>query len=98
MMRAQVRAYRREVSTISAAVTHLGLRLNKPEPGKMWNLVLRAPVYSFGSVLTPILPSRPLRTARWTASYFCWPRTASGTSCLALAGWTGEWDADMSEL
>src|SRR5215217_3183437 len=68
-IRATVRAYSRVVSVNSAAITHGGLRLNNPDPGKRWNLRPRAPVYSCASVFWPTLLSRPVSRARWMASY-----------------------------
>ena len=42
-MVAAVRAYVRVVRTISAAMIHLGVCLNSTDPGKMLNLIPRAP-------------------------------------------------------
>ena len=42
-MAALTRAYSREVSTSSAAMTYAGCLRKSPEPGKTANLVLRAP-------------------------------------------------------
>ena len=42
---ALTRAHSRDVSTSSAAITNCGGFLNRPEPGKIANLVPRAPRY-----------------------------------------------------
>lgn len=46
-MRALTRAHRRDVSTSSADITKRGGFLKRAEPGKIANLALRAPTYSF---------------------------------------------------
>ena len=66
-MRALTRAHSREVSTSSADITQRGGFLNSAEPGKIANLALRAPRYSFLSVsFSPMCDSRPASSETWT--------------------------------
>ena len=68
-MAAASRPHRREVSTSSAAfITHWGGFLASADPGKMANLVPRAPRYSRVSpCLRPMWLSSPASRAVWDA-------------------------------
>ena len=69
LIRAAVRAYRRLVSTSSAAIAHFGFFLKIPEPGQSTHFTPPAAVYSGVSSARYIaLPSSPASSARWTRS------------------------------
>lgn len=67
---ALTRAQRRDVSTSSADMTKRGVFLKRAEPGKIANLALRAPRYSFFAPsftsFMPMCESSPARRETWT--------------------------------
>ncbi len=65
-MRAAIRPHSRLVSTSSATIVHFGGFLNRPEPGKIENRALRAPVNScLSASFMPMCDSRPVSSAVW---------------------------------
>ena len=82
-MLATSRAHSLEVSTNSAAITYCGLVFASAEPGKIMNLVLRAPWYSRVSTFRiPICDSNPDNRDWWTASACSAPITSSASAWL----------------